>query len=444
MNKILLTIKNILKKISPEFLLIFFHYCKAFLAATYYGHPAKKLFVIGITGTKGKTTAANFVWSVLNTAGYKTGQLGTAILRLGDEEKLNSLHMTMPSPFKIQKMLQQMLQSGCTHVVMEATSEGMKLYRHKGIEFDAAIFTNLTPEHLPSHSGSFEKYKKIKARLFQTLKNNNKILNGKKVQTISIVNSDSPHAEYYANYSADIKLSYGTTHGTDILAENIRDGSTGVDFEIKNQTYRLSILGKFNVYNALAAITLGKALKIPDETIAAGLQNLKTVAGRMEQIIEGQPFTVLVDYAHEAISMNAALDAAKNLAGHHRVIVLLGGQGGGRDKSKRATMGEAAAGKADYVICTNEDPYDDDPRAIIEDIARASEKFGKIRNENLFVIEDRRLGIRKSLELAQAGDIVLITGKGAEQTMIIGNQSVPWDDRKVVREEIHRSMKHVS
>jgi UDP-N-acetylmuramoyl-L-alanyl-D-glutamate--2,6-diaminopimelate ligase len=441
MKKILHTIKNILKKISPEFLLVSFHYCKAVLASLYYGMPSKKLFVIGITGTKGKTTTANFIWSVLTGAGYKTGQLGTASLRLGNEEKLNNFHMTMPSPFKIQKMLKQMLDSGCTHVVLEATSEGMKLYRHVGIIFDGAIFTNLTPEHLPSHGGSFEKYKKVKTRLFRSLKHHDKTLNGKKIPSLSIVNADSPHAEYYSQFFANKKLSFGLAKGADLVAENIRDTVSGVDFDVNNQTYHLSILGKFNVYNALAAIALGQALNIPKEKISEGLANLKVIAGRMEQIYEGQNFTVIVDYAHEKISMNALLDTAKTIAGVHKVIVLLGAEGGGRDKSKRPAMGEAAGKKADFVICSNVDPYSDDPTPIVEDIAKASEQFGKVREKNLFVIEDRRLGIRKALQLATEGDIVLITGKGAEQTMLIGGKSISWDDRKIVREELIRIKK---
>lgn len=320
-----------------------------------------------------------------------------------------------------------MSEAGCTYVVMEATSEGMKLYRHVGIDFDAAIFTNLTPEHLPSHGGSFDKYKLEKTKLFRSLKQSGSI----------IANADSEHADFYLQFPAKEKITYGIDKG-DYKAENISDTISGVDFTVKNSPYHLSILGKFNIYNALPAIVLGLSLNIPDEKIRQGIADLKTIPGRMEEIKEGQNFTVIVDYAHEKVSMNEVLNTARNMAGANKVIVLLGAEGGGRDKTKRAHMGEAAAKKADYIICSNVDPYDDDPTEILEDIAKVSEQFDKIRNQNLFVIEDRREGIAKALSLAAAGDIVVITGKGAEQTMIIGGKTIPWDDRLVVREELKK------
>ena len=431
-------LKNTVRKITPEIIIISYHKLLANLASSYYGNPSEKLFVIGITGTKGKTSAANFVWSVLNAARFKTGQIGTATIRLGDREMLNDFHMTMPGPFTLQHMLKQMLDAGCTHVVMEVTSEGIKLKRHEGIIFDCAIFTNLTPEHLPSHGGSFEKYKNEKGKLFASLMEHAKKLNGKYVKRISIVNNDSEHKNFFGNFPADIKKTYSINTASEFQATNIQDSSTGVDFQVNQENFHLSVLGAFNVYNALPAIALGKILEIPNDAIKNGLTNLKVIEGRMQKIEQGQKFTVIVDYAHEKVSMNAVLDTARNMAMSHNVIVLLGAEGGGRDKSKRAHMGEAAALKADYVICSNVDPYDDDPFTIANDIAITAEKFGKARNQNLFVILDRREGIRKALSLAQPGDIVVITGKGAEQTMIKNGKSVPWDDRLVVKEELKK------
>lgn len=423
---ILHQIKIFLKKILPQWMFYIWHYCKAVLAAAYYGFPAKKLYVVGITGTKGKTSTANFVWSVLTAGGFKTGQLGTASIRIGDKESLNRLHMTMPSPFKIQRLLSQMLKEGCSHVVMEATSEGMKLFRHVGIKFDAAIFTNLTPEHLPSHSNNFEKYKLAKTKLFKNLSKDGLIL----------ANADSEYADYYIKFPARKKVTFGIEKG-DLKAQNILENEQGVSFDLGNKHFQLFIMGRFNVYNALPSIALGQYAGLSYEQIKAGIENLKVIEGRMQKINLGQNFTVVVDYAHEKISMNLALDMARK-ATKGKVIVLLGAQGGGRDKSKRAAMGEAAAKKADYVICSNEDPYDDDPVAIIEEIAAAAEKFGKVRNQNLFVIEDRRQGIAKALSLASAGDFVLITGKGAEQTMLIHGEAIPWDDREVIKEELKK------
>ena len=437
-------LKTAVRKLTPEFILVQYHLMIAKIAAAVYGYPSNKLYVVGITGTKGKTSTANFVWSVLNAGGYKTGQIGTASIRLGDREMLNDFHMTMPGPFKLQKLLRMIADSGCTHVVMEATSEGMKLMRHIGISFDAAIFTNLTPEHLPSHGGSFENYKKAKAKLFISLMEHIKQLDGKYVKRISIINNDSEHAQYYSSFPADTKKTYGIKNVADFQATAISDSPSGVDFDVEGERYHLSILGAFNVYNALPAIVLGKVLEIPTEKIRQGLADLKVIEGRMQKIDMGQTYTVIVDYAHEKVSMNAVLDTARNMAGHHNVIVLLGAEGGGRDKAKRAHMGEAAAKKADYVICSDVDPYEDDPKEIVEDIAQVAEQFGKVRNLNLFVIEDRRTGIAKALALAQTGDIVVITGKGAEQTMIKYGKSIPWDDRLVVKEELKKSLQKLS
>jgi UDP-N-acetylmuramoyl-L-alanyl-D-glutamate--2,6-diaminopimelate ligase len=408
------------------------------IAALINGYPANKLYVIGITGTKGKTSTANFIWSVLTASGFKTGQIGTANIRLGDKQALNNLHMTMPGPFKLQRILRQIVDSGCTHVVLEATSEGLKLMRHTGITFDAAIFTNLSPEHLSSHGGSFEKYKQAKAKLFSSLMEHAKQLNGKYVKRVNIVNNDDNHAKFFANFPADIKKSFGIKNIADIQATRIADSDSGVDFDAKGERFHLSVIGGFNVYNALPAIALGEVLGISTEKIKEGLANLKVIEGRMQKIDVGQKFTAIVDYAHENTSLNASLDAARNIAESHNVIVLIGGQGGGRDKSKRSLMGTTAAKKAEFVIVANEDPYDDDPAEIIEEIAKAAEEYGKTRNLNLYPIMDRREAIAKALSLAQTGDAVLITGKGAEQNMVVKGKMVPWDDRIIVKEELKK------
>ncbi|MGE5392341.1 MAG: Mur ligase family protein [Candidatus Saccharibacteria bacterium] len=429
--------KQLLKKLFPERLYLWFHYLKALLAAAVYRWPSRRLYVIGITGTKGKTSAANFVWSVLNAAKLKTGLIGTANIRMGDKETMNEYHMTMPGPFVIQKILRTMVKEGCTHVVMEATSEGMKLSRHIGIDFDCAIFTNLTPEHLPSHGGSFDNYKQAKAKLFKSLKGHRKTIRGENIESGSITNFDDEHQRFYKQFPADRKITYGLQQGADLRATEIKENVTGVDFRIGTLNFHLNMLGKFNVLNALPAIAAGRLLGLPEDRIRQGIAALKLIPGRMEVIDAGQNFTTIVDYAHEKVSMNLLLDAGRGMATEGaKVIVLLGAEGGGRDKAKRSHMGEAAAKKADIVICSNVDPYEDDPTPIVEDIAIVAEQHGKKRGLDLFVIEDRREGIRKALSLAKPKDIVLITGKGAEQTMIIGGKSIPWDDREVVREEL--------
>ena len=407
--------------------MLFYHRLMSALAAIRYGFPSRKMAIIGITGTKGKTSTANYAWSVLAAAGLKTGLIGTANIRIGDKESMNTHHMTMPGPFILQKILREMADAGCTHVILEITSEGIKQSRHLGLEFDILLFTNLYPEHLPSHGGSFEKYKETKGVVFREFMSSGaKTIGGKKIPKTIIANADSEHARYYLDNPAEKKITFAVE-----AAADVKD---------PGGTYTLSIPGVFNIHNALGAAAIGRALDIPEETIKKGLISLTLIPGRMETIDEGQPFTVIVDYAHEKQSMSLLLATASQMSKENngKIILLLGAEGGGRDKAKRPAMGELAGRFADYVIVSNVDPYDDDPREIIEDIAKVAERQGRSRNHSLFTIEDRRAGIRKALSLATAGDLVLITGKGSEQSMIIGKKIIPWDDRKVVREEIRR------
>jgi UDP-N-acetylmuramoyl-L-alanyl-D-glutamate--2,6-diaminopimelate ligase len=217
-----------------------------------------------------------------------------------------------------------------------------------------------------------------------------------------------------------------------------------LEFFVGSEPYEINILGKFNVYNALPAVVAGGLFGIASEKIRDGLKNLKNIPGRMEKIDEGQNFTVFVDYAHEREGMTAVLETAREMAAENsaKVIVLLGAEGGGRDKAKRPLLGEIAAKNADFVVISNVDPYEDDPKEICEDITVAAEKSGKVRGKDLFVIEDRREGIKKALSLAREFDVVLITGKGAEQSIVIGGKRFPWDDRVIVREELSKFFKN--
>lgn len=433
--------KKIIKKLTPHPLLSLYHILLAASSALLYGRPSRKMIVIGITGTKGKTSAANFLWSALNAAGKKTGLITTANIRIGDKEILNAYHMTMPGRFAIQKLMAEMLKEHCTFCIVETTSEGLKQFRHVGIHYDIAVFTNLTPEHLTSHNNSFDAYKNMKGKLFKTLsKTLRKNIEGEVIPKVIIANADSPHSPFFLQFHADKKIAFGV-HGGSIRASSIVSDEHGVNFTVNNNPYKLSMLGEFNVYNALPAIVVAELFNLPHEKVSYGLKALTLIPGRMEKIEAGQPYIVIVDYAHEKASMTALLETAKKIKKpDSKIIVLLGAEGGGRDKRKRPEMGQVAADYADFVVVSNVDPYEDDPTQIIEDIAKASETAGKIRGQNLFTIEDRRAGIAKALSLAQKNDIVLLTGKGAEQSMIINGQVIPWDDRNVVREEIAKLM----
>jgi UDP-N-acetylmuramoyl-L-alanyl-D-glutamate--2,6-diaminopimelate ligase len=434
--------KSFIKRFIPRPLLRAYHYLMAEFSGLVYGFPSRKMLIIGITGTKGKTSTANFIWSVLNSSGWKTGVISTASMRIGDKEYPNKYHMTMPGRFVIQGWLKRMLRASCRAVIVETTSEGINQYRHKAIDYDFLVFTNLTPEHLPSHEGSFEKYKEAKGRLFVALaKTKRKILDGKIIKKTIIVNNDSSHKDYFLGFSADRKITFGINAEADCRATDIKTIGEKTTFDVAADCYEIEIPGSFNIYNSLPAIIIGKELGFSEHEISKGLKRLILIPGRMEKIGEGQDFAVFVDYAHEKESITAVLDTAKSMAPEH-IIILLGAEGGGRDKTKRPVMGRLAGEKADYVIVSNVDPYEDDPLPIIEDIVRAAEEAGKIRGNNLFAIEDRREGIRKALSLAGKGDVVLITGKGAEQSIIIGGKKSPWDDRLVVREELKNISKH--
>lgn len=429
--------KKILKKLLPSKLFLLYHYIMAMLATRYYGSPAKKMIIIGVTGTKGKTSAINFIWACLSAGGRKVGIISTANIRIGEKEFLNNYHMTMPGRFVIQKLMARMAKDGCQYCVVETTSEGIKQYRHIGVYYDIAVFTNLSPEHLTTHNGSFEEYKKMKGKMFEALSSHIKIINGKKIDKVIIVNKDSKHSDYFLNFKADKKITFAMNAQADFVASDALEMADGVSFKAAGTVFKIGILGKFNALNALPAIIISRLAGIDNGLIAKGLAGLKIIPGRMETIDEGQDFKVIVDYAHEKESITNVLQTAKNMRlPGGKIIILLGAEGGGRDKTKRPIMGELAAKMADFVIVSNVDPYEDDPKQIIEDIAVASEKFGKVREKDLFLIEDRRSGIKKALSLAKKGDIVIITGKGAEQSIIINGKKTPWDDRKVVREEL--------
>jgi len=438
-----MVIKSKIKKMVGKRVISFYHYAQSQIAASYYGYPSKNLITIGVVGTKGKTSTANLVWSCLNKAGFKVGMLSTANIRVDKEEVLNKYHMTMPGPFVVQGYLKKMLKNGCSFAIVEATSEGIKQFRHKGIDFDFLIFTNLSPEHLPSHDNDFDKYKQTKGKVFGGLMDYpDKHLAGFDIKKTIIANVDDEHSDYFLSFKAEQKFSFGIKNKANYQAVNLTANGNGTSFSVNNKEYKLDLVGEFNVYNALPAITICDILKIPYEQIKEGLNNLKVLPGRMEPIVLGQNFSVLVDYAHEPKSMELALKASRNLVKPGgKLIVLLGAEGGGRDKTKRPKMGQIAGNLADVVVVSNVDPYDDDPKEIIKDIAVESVRAGKIINQNIFVIEDRREGIKKCLKVAQVGDVVLITGKGAEQSMIIKNNKIPWDDRNVVKEELKTIIK---
>jgi len=408
--------KNLIKKFIPSFLLSWYHFLLAFLGAILYGFPSKRLKVVGVTGTNGKTTTVEMISKILDynpptasshslrerapEAGYKAAVLSSIRFKIGDKDCPNTLKMTMPGRFKIQKFLRQAVNSGCQYAILEVTSEGIKQHRHRFINFEAAVFTNLSPEHIEAHGG-FENYKGTKGKLFQTTKN------------IHIVNLDDENAKYFLQFPAKKKYTFGMNQG---------------DINNKDIKLQLSLIGNFNIYNALAAIGVGLSQGISLETCKRAVENVKGIPGRMEEVVS-RPFKVFVDYAFTPNALEKVYQAIKNNFQPKKMICVLGACGGGRDKWKRPVLGEIAAKYCNEVIVTNEDPYDEDPMKIIDEVAKGTN--GKARK-----ILDRREAVRESLKSGQSGDAVIITGKGCEPWIIEKGKKIPWDDREIVKEEM--------
>lgn len=436
MREILKKIKRIIKLLTPAVVFSFYHLLLAYLGAVRYGFPARRMVIIGIIGTRGKTTIGNLIWSCLTSAGYKVGLTGTANIRVGDSERMNPYHMTMPGRFRMQKILREMADAGCQFAIVETPSEGVEQWRHKCIAYDAVVLASLYPEYLAIHGWSFDRAKEMDEKPFhELLRQPRKDLNGKKVPKIIVVDTENEDWERFFHHSADIKIRYALNPPADISPEKIEEKGSGSVFFVGKTHFEIKLPGRYNIKNALAAIATASAFEVKQEAIQKGLL-LEGIPGRMEVIDCGQPYSVFVDYAHDAVSLEAVLPAVRTLAKEGSVIALFGGQGGGRDVKKLPVMGEVAAKLADIVIVTTDDPFDDDPKVIAEKIARGAETHGKVRGENLLIIPDRREAIRKAFSLAKAHDAVLVTGKGAEQSMVTKGGNIPWDDRSVVREEL--------
>lgn len=433
------TLKKIVQPIIPKSFVNFLHYSESLAAAQKYKHPSNKMIVIGLVGSKGKTTTANMLWSILSAGGSKVGLIGTANIRYGQKEELNRYHMTMPGAFVLQRLLAKMSAINCQYVIMEVPSEGQTQYRHIGINFDILIFTNVTNELMAAHDFSLETLHKHNKRVFKKLSGSKrKSINGKTIPKTIVANIDNKYAKDYMAFKADNKITFGTGQ-SDYRLLNVKDTPSGISFDINKDDYRVRILGKINSINAAGAIAAASALGISKSSIQKALSKLPTIPGRMEVIEGKQLFTVIVDYAHEQASMTALMDSARDIKPKGaKIITLLGAEGGGRDKAKRPEMGAICAKGSDIIILSNVDPYEDDPITILDGIARGALSTGAEKDKSMFIIPDRRAGIRKALELAGAGDLVLITGKGAEQSMEIGGKSIAWDDRKVAREELNK------
>ena len=417
-----------------------YHFLLSFFAAWWYGFPSKHLTVIGVTGTKGKTTTANIIAQLFQGSGRPAGLATTVNFAIGEREWANETKQTMLGRFALQAFLRDIVRAGCRYAVIETSSEGILQYRHRFIAYDAAVFTNLSPEHIERH-GSFENYRAAKTKLFART--------AKSRESIGIYNLDDENVGYFLRAPMKRKIGFTLKNGEAARAAAAKGGvnetlpvtevTLGIAktrFHLNGDAYEMPLVGEFNVANAAAAIATAHAYDVPPAKIEEILRHIRPVPGRFEVINEGQPFTVIVDYAHEPASLSAAYRTVK-LFEPRRVIGILGAQGGGRDKWKRAAMGRIAAEYCNEIILTNEDPYDDDPEEIMDDIEKGILEYSQ-NFRPVYKISDRREAIRHALLSARPGDAVIMTGKGGEQWMCVERgRKIVWNERLVVEELIH-------
>ena len=393
-------------------------------ADAWYGRPSERLTVVGVTGTDGKSTVTALTAEMLRACGRLPGQIGTVSIGVGDRVEPNADRSTTPEAPELQSLLARMVEAGNDSVGMEATSHGLALDRTRNCRFDVGVVTNLTSEHLEFH-GTLAAYRAAKARLVEEA-------------PVAVLNADDANVEFFRERADGRVLTFGIDADADVRATELRPDAGGTRVSLTapswNGEMRVGVPGRFSVLNALAALAVGAALGADLAQAASAIQGSPGVAGRMERIDAGQPFTVIVDYAHTADALGKVLEILRPLTSGRLIVVF--GSAGERDATKRAPMGRVAARLADLVIITDEDPRLEDPRAINEQIADGARAEGARDGETLWVRDSRREAIALGIGTARDGDIVLLAGKGHEQSMVYGAERRPWDDRTVAREAL--------
>jgi len=422
-------LKQFLRKVIPYKFILLTHKFRAVLAALIYGFPGKKIRAIGVAGTKGKTTTTNMITKILEEGEYKVAMLSTANFQIGEKKWLNDVKLTTTSPFYFQKFLAKAVKEKCDYVIVEISSHGLAQFRHWGVKYKTVVLTNMMSDHLDYH------------KTYANYKNSHNALLTKNLEKL-IINYDDEDLKSFLEFEKVKKYAfslkgYKEVNGVKLIrAADMALKEKETEFNIKTDkgqmAVKLSLIGEFNIYNSLAAAAVGLAENIKPIAIKKALESIKNIPGRLEKIDEGQNFEIVVDYAHSPDSLKNVYNAVKPYV-KNKIIAVLGGTGD-RDKTYRSKMGALAEKYADIIIITNEDPYSENPEDIMDQVMSGIKN--KELNKNLFRISDRKEAIEKAIFIAERDDLVIITGKGAEQFMICGEKKIPWDDRKIAKKAI--------
>ena len=403
------------------------------LAAEFFDHPTRRLPIVAVTGTDGKTTTVHLVSDVLEAAGERTGFQTTVDFKLCDNRWPNESRQTTQEALEVQQFFAELLVAGGTWGLLEATSHALALRKLAHVDVDVAVFTNLTPEHLDFH-GTMQDYLAAKGILFEMLDRSV----DKGIAKAAVVNADDPHWRYLADRTSATVLTYGIDALADVQAQIAAESAEGTRFTLAYQKARtdvaLPLIGRFNVSNALAAAAAGLATGANLDAVRLALEHAKPVAGRLERVESGQPFNVVVDYAHTPESLRKVLTLLRPLTAGRLIAVF--GSAGERDRSKRPAMGKIAAELADYFVITQEDPRLEDRAAILDEIERGAIEAGAARGERYAVIDDRKQAIAHAVARAKTGDTVVACGKGHERSIIEGERKTPWDEAGAAREAL--------
>ena len=408
-------LKKILRHVTPSFAISLYHFGLAFTGAVRYRFPAKEIMVIGVTGTKGKSSTTEYINAIFEAAGKITAVSNSIRFKVGTTERRNTTRMSMPGRFGMQSFLREAVDAGCHVAILEMTSEGAAQSRHRFIALDALVFTNLAPEHIESH-GSLERYIAAKLSIGEELQRSTKR------PRILVANKHDPITKQFLALETDQAITFSLGD-----AQPWALASSEGSFTFQGAVVPVHFPGEFSLQNALAAAEVSSALGISTEAIVHGIDSLERIPGRAEKVEVGQPFSLYVDYAHNPSSLEALFASFPN----QRKICIIGSTGGGRDTWKRPEMGRIAGEMCDEIIITNEDPYDEDPIAIINAIAAG------VQAKKPQICIDRREAIALGISMAHPGDVVLLTGKGTDPNIRVkGGVGIPWSDFEVAKEEL--------